>query len=55
MEPCITAHDINFKSAAINSLKQVGFIMRPASLKTCSLAAELAGIVNNTDSWLQVK
>jgi len=45
----------NFKIAAINSLEQVSFIMRPALLKTRSLAGELVGVVNNADSWLQVK
>jgi len=51
-DPCITAH---FKSAAIDRLERVGFMLRPALLKTRSLAAELAGVVNNADSWLQVK
>jgi len=45
----------NFERAAIDRLERVGFIMRPALLETRSLATELAGVVNNADSWLQSK
>jgi len=48
----------NFVSVAIDSLERVGLIMRPAllkSLKTRSLAAVLADVVNNADGWLEVK
>jgi len=45
----------NFKRAAIDNLERVGFIKRPALLKTRSQAGERAGVVKNADSWLQVR
>jgi len=33
----------------------INFYYEEALLKTHSLAAELAGVVNNADSWLEVK
>ena len=39
--------ETNFERLALDSLERVGLIMSPALLNTRSLAAELAGAVNN--------
>ena len=37
----------NFESIAINSLERIGLIIKPVMMNARSLAAELAGAVNN--------
>ena len=45
--PPLQPRKTNFERLVLDSLERVGLIMSPALLNTRSLAAELAGAVNN--------